>query len=91
MARYSHDLLINQETGAIDWSYLKEHALLRAQREFGGSNPPPSWLRDALRALRTNADMMAAQWRMDRGLADNRPSTPMSQYLADSLAQYGAD
>lgn len=88
---YSHEKLIDQETGQIDWAALKEFSRLRACREFGGSNPPPSYLRDAIRWHRSNAESMQLRWRMKRGLPDNRPSSPMSEYLANSLAQYGAD
>ena len=39
--------MINEETGEIDHALVLERGDLRACREWGGPNPPPSYVREA--------------------------------------------
>jgi len=67
----SVDLLINQTTGDIDWTWLKRLALARAQGEYGNSNPPIRYVRSAIRELQDRASAMRTAWRRDHGLRDD--------------------
>ena len=67
----SVDLLLNHQTGEIDWTWLKRLALARAQGEYGNSNPPIRYVRSAIRELRDRASSMRTAWRRDHGLRDD--------------------
>lgn len=60
--------MIDQETGEIDHTLRIERADLRAQREWGGQNPPPSYYREAHSWCLERARAERLQWRDDRGL-----------------------
>lgn len=68
---YSHDALIHQDTGEIDWSAVKQFALSRAKKNFGGPKPPPAWLRDELQSLKGMATVIRRRWREAHGMADD--------------------
>ena len=78
---YSHDLLIHSETGEFDWTFIKRHALVRAQREYGGAVPPVSYVRNEIRYLKDIAHIMRKRWRDANGLPDD------TIYI--SIAAYG--
>lgn len=67
--------LINQDTGAIDDHCVKERAMLRACREFGGPNPPLCYVNEAYEWCRERAIAERLQWRQHRGLRDESPCT----------------
>lgn len=60
--------MIDQETGEIDSALLIERADLRACREWGGPNPPPSYIRNAISWCMERAQSERLQWRDNRGL-----------------------
>ena len=64
-------LLIDQETGEFDWTYIKRQAVVRAQGNYGSSEPPVSWVRDEIRALQDWAGIMRRRWRQANGLPDD--------------------
>lgn len=66
-----HDLLINQDTGEFDWTFIKRQALLRAQGRWGGSAPPARYVRNELRDLKDIARIIRKRWRADHGLPDD--------------------
>lgn len=68
---YLPHLLIDQETGEFDWTYIQRHALLRAQADFGAQEVPVSWVRDQIRALKAIAFVMRERWLEARGLRDD--------------------
>jgi hypothetical protein len=65
--------MINQETGEIDTIAVAERADLRACREWGGSSPPPSYIRDAVSWCWDRARNERLEWRRMRGLPDDSP------------------
>jgi len=77
---YSHDLLINQDTGELDWSFIKRHAVVRAEREFGGCAPPVSYVRDEIRTLQDRAAIMRKRWRDAHGLPDDTIYTTVTAF-----------
>lgn len=77
---YSHDKLIDQETGEIDRLYIMEHAKLRAAREWGGPNFPPVYLRNQLLDLHALAAIMRKRWRDARGLPDDTQYATVTAY-----------
>jgi hypothetical protein len=78
------DKLIDQETGEIDWMYLKRRALLRADREFGGPGAPNSYVRDAIAYFKDAAEYDRKEWRKAHGVADD------TQYVLMTPAFGGA-
>lgn len=64
------DLLIDHETGNLDWTWIKRLAMVRAEREFGGPNPPMKYVRDQIRWAQDRARGMRTAWRRDHGLPD---------------------
>lgn len=60
--------MIDQETGEIDYLRVAEHSELRACREYGGDNPPPSYRRQALDWCLERAASERLQWRDARCL-----------------------
>lgn len=68
---YSHDLLISQETGEFDWTYIKRQALIRAQREYGDCAPPVRAVRNEILNLKDYAAIMRKRWREAHGLPDD--------------------
>jgi hypothetical protein len=67
--------LIDIDTGEIDHVRLVERADLRACREYGGPTPPPCYIRDAISWCTERARAERLQWRQQRGLPDESPST----------------
>jgi len=67
------DQLIDHDTGSLDRLAILECATLRAQREWGGKNYPPIYLREALRWAEDRANHMQIQWRWHRGLPTGVP------------------
>ena len=65
------DLLIDQTTGDLDWTWIKRLAVVRAEREFGGPNPPIKYVREQIRWAQDRARSMRTSWRQQRGLADD--------------------
>lgn len=63
--------MIDQETGEIDGRAIAERADLRACREWGGPNPPPSYIRDAVSWCTARARDERLSWRRDHGLLDD--------------------
>jgi len=88
---YGPHHLVNQETGDIDMIAVRKIAAIRAMREFGSANYPPSYLRDSIKFYMDTAQMMHHRRRAELGLPDLQTYTPMSDMLADGLEQYGAD
>lgn len=70
-------LLINQETGELDWAWIKRLAMARAQAEYGNSNPPVRYVRNSLRLLQDRASAMRTAWRRDHGLPDDSAYTTL--------------
>lgn len=68
---YSHEALINQETGEFDWFAIKLFALSRAKKNFGGPKPPPSYIRNELQSLKGMATVMRRRWREAHDLPDD--------------------
>jgi hypothetical protein len=64
------DLLINQDTGEIDWASLRLIAKKRADRDYVG-DAPPSWVRSEIENLKTLAYFVRRDWREARGLPDD--------------------
>jgi hypothetical protein len=60
--------MIDQETGLPDQIAIAAAAKARAEREFGGINPPPCYLREATAWCQDRAAAMARAWRRERGL-----------------------
>lgn len=67
--------LIDQETGEIDGLACIEAADLRAQREWGGPQPPPAFIRDAVSFVHQRAADLRREWRRARRLADDTATT----------------
>lgn len=72
--------LIHQEDGSLDWTAIKRHALTRAQRQFGGQNPPSTYIRPELRALKDGAMIMRKRWREAHGLPDDTVYVTIEAY-----------
>jgi hypothetical protein len=70
--------LINTETGEIDSLTVAERAGLRACREWGGPDAPPSYQREALQWTLERARAERLQWRQMRGLPDESPCVMMA-------------
>lgn len=81
MAGYTHEQLIDQSTGEFDWTYIKRHALLRAQGEYGNCAPPVSWVRDQIRLLKGRAEIMRRRWRKANGMPDDTVYVPAFQVI----------
>jgi hypothetical protein len=81
---YSHDLLIHPDSGEFDWTYIKQQALTRAQRTFGGENVPPSAIRSELLNLQNTAAVMRLRWRAVRELPDD------TEYQMANVPVWGA-
>jgi hypothetical protein len=67
--------MIDQETGEIDHARLIERADLRACREYGGPNPPPSYIREAISWCTERARSERLEWRDSHGLPRDEPTT----------------
>lgn len=67
---FNNDLLIDQDTGALDRIEIRSRALLMAQRDHGGQTPPPAVVRSCERAVMDLAQGVRARWFADRGLPD---------------------
>ena len=72
--------LINQETGELDWSYIKMRALARADWEFGGPGVPNSYVRDAIGYFKDVALADRIEWRKANGLSDDTEYSTMTAY-----------
>lgn len=68
---YSHDKLINQDTGEINWRAVKLFALARAQLTFARRDPPRASVRDEINSLKQMANVMRRRWREANGLPDD--------------------
>lgn len=77
---YTANDLINQETGEIDWTAVKAVARSRAVREYGGFNPPPSWVRPELTWAKDRARIMRRRWRELHGLPDDTQYVTIQQF-----------
>lgn len=80
MTAYSHEMLIDQTTGELDWTFIKRHAVVRAEREYGSSNPPLSYVRDEIRYLKDIAGIMRKRWREAKGLPDDEVYVMVTPY-----------
>ena len=69
------DRLIDPDTGELDSLAMVEAADLRAMREWGGANPPPVYIREAVSYVHERARAMRTAWRAARGLPDDSPVT----------------
>jgi hypothetical protein len=81
---YSHEQLILADTGEFDWTFIKRHAVVRAQREFGGCAPPVVYVRNEIRYLQDIAAIMRKRWRDAHGLPDD------TEYVAMNVPTWGA-
>jgi class 3 adenylate cyclase len=81
---YTHDMLIDQETGQIDWMVLKQRALSQARRHYVGRNPPTYEVRNELDSLKQIARIMRRRWRESHGLPDD------TVYVQMDVAAWGA-
>jgi hypothetical protein len=63
--------MIDPNTGEIDALAIAERAPLRAAREWGGPDFPPSYLREATQWLTDRAMGERLCWRRDHGLPDD--------------------
>jgi hypothetical protein len=77
---YSHEKLIDPDTGEFDHSYIMEQAKLRAAREWDGPDFPASYLRSQLLDLHAIAAIMRKRWRDDRHLPDDTKYVAVEAY-----------
>lgn len=68
------NLLINEETGAIDHDMVEQCAQARAAREYGAPNFPPRVLREARSWSIDRARIMRTNWQQQRGLPADEPA-----------------
>jgi hypothetical protein len=80
---FDNDALINQETGELDWTYIKRQALIRAQREYGDCAPPVRWVRNEITTLKDRAMGVRKYWRYAHGLPDD------TAYSGVTITPYG--
>jgi hypothetical protein len=80
----NNDLLIDQETGEINWSYVKLAAMVLARKDYGGDAPPTMYVRNAIRRLSERARAVRVNWRQHRGLPDD------SAMVTVHMASWGA-
>jgi hypothetical protein len=76
--------LIDPETGEVDSLTLLLAADLRAQREWGGPNPPPAYIRNAVSFVHDRAQDLRREWRRARGLPDD------TQFTMTEMPAWGA-
>jgi hypothetical protein len=76
---YSHDMLIDQATGELDWTFIKRHAVVRAERAYGSDGAPVSYVRDEIRYLKDIAGIMRKRWRDARYLPDDTKYVTITQ------------
>lgn len=76
--------LINQDTGEFDMDAIKVRAAHRAVAEWGGQNPPDSYIRMALYWAVNRANDERLEWRRARGLPDDSPTTTFTSYAPDT-------
>lgn len=70
--------MIDPATGEIDPVLVAERAQLRAARDYGSLNFPPSRLRSAVQWCMDRAQSERYDWRRQRGLPDDRPMCTMA-------------
>lgn len=70
--------MINPETGEVDQIIAAERAQLRAAREYGSPDFPPSYLRAATEWCMDRAQSERYDWHRSRGLPDDRPTCTMA-------------
>jgi len=70
-------LLINTDTGEPDRLVIAERAQLRACDEFGSSNPPPVYVRSAVRHYDDLALIARRRWRVEHGLPAHSVDDPL--------------
>lgn len=85
------DHLIDLETGERNRSAFKADALMRARYEFGGANPPYYYLRRGWEWCEDRYQSLRVQWRLEKGLADDRVKVPFPEALARDIARWGTE
>jgi hypothetical protein len=70
-------LMINPETGEIDHIAVAQNAVTRARSEWGGTNYPRLYLRQATQWCKDRAQAERRAWRRDHGLPDDSAVTMM--------------
>lgn len=68
-----NSLLVSQDTGEINWSYVKLAAMVLARKDYGGDAPPTMYVRNAIRRLSERARAVRVNWRQYHGLPDDSP------------------
>jgi hypothetical protein len=76
------DGLIHQRSGRMNLKRIREKGMLRAQREYGGPNPPPSWVRDGENWWRDRAEIIQRRWRAANGLPNETVTVNMPSWGA---------
>ena len=69
--------LIDPNTGKLDNLAIAESARLRAAREYGAPDFPPTYLRRALEWANDRAQSERLAWRRDNNLSDDSPTIMM--------------
>jgi hypothetical protein len=77
-----NDLLT--DTGEIDPIKVAEVATLRAAREFGSPNFPPTYLRNATQLVVDRARALRTNWRQHHGLPDDSPVSAWTSLAPDT-------
>jgi len=77
---YSHERLIDAETGELDHHYIMEQAKVRAARDYGSPEFPPNYLRSHLLDLQDTARIMRKRWRDKNGLPDDTKYVTVAAY-----------
>lgn len=67
---FNNDLLINQDTGALDRVEIRSRAFAMAQRDYPGQTPPAACVRSYERGVMDLARGIRSHWFADRGLPD---------------------
>jgi hypothetical protein len=73
MQTFEPHKLLDQNTGAIDWTYLRSAANRAARRDFDGAGPPPAIVRSWIENYKGIALGLRDQWRRSRSL----PAEPL--------------
>lgn len=89
MASHDDNLLNDQTTGEIDLAYIQTVAPLRAIREWGDLNPPPSVVRGSVQYLQDRAMIFRRRIRAKAGLPDDTEYVAMPADLQADLSRGG--
>lgn len=73
----AYEPMINPATGEIDHLAVAERAQLRAARDYGSPDFPPSYLRSATEWCMNRAQSERYDWRRRRNLPDDRATCTM--------------